>query len=477
MTWTHGKHTFRFGGEYLYENRLEINTYETFTSSATQTCPTNASGLFACGSNRATRWHPCCSTCRPALTVNVPQYEEVHVRMAPVGFFVQDEWHVRPNLTVDVGLRYDYDPAVKILDEQRRDRQRARICPAGNSSSDRAQTSAYTTGCSSPQLPPCVPGGLTSANPAFTVTVGGVTYNTLNNIVFSPNPAGAQVDQRQHRPAHRHRLGIRAQHRSARRLRHLLRPHRLSQPVRREYAAGFHLALDARRLRHAQYRAHGDVRHPHCCAHLQQPRHLRPLRRLRALRSLPVSPAAIRSLSRLRPGAPPSAATPTIPNYSDPAVAAVELPDRAAIVRQQHGVRRLRGKPHAAPGMVLQGQLPAGRPLLPEQSGARDSRAPTTPLTPAQINQQRIHAVRGAGLELFDVHRFFHFQCAGGAVPEALLARTRNPGGIHLGEVPGRFQWRLQRRERLRGRSLSNTSSTLTCRRASAPTTSRRCSP
>jgi len=30
MTWIHGKHTVRFGGEYLYENRLEINTYETF---------------------------------------------------------------------------------------------------------------------------------------------------------------------------------------------------------------------------------------------------------------------------------------------------------------------------------------------------------------------------------------------------------------------------------------------------------------
>ncbi len=35
--------------------------------------------------------------------------------MAPFGFFVQDEWHVRSNLTINVGLRYDYDPAVKLL--------------------------------------------------------------------------------------------------------------------------------------------------------------------------------------------------------------------------------------------------------------------------------------------------------------------------------------------------------------------------
>src|SRR5262249_41664388 len=47
------------------------------------------------------------------------------------------------------------------------------------------QTDAYTTGCGTPQSPPCVPGGLNSANPAFNVTVGGVPYNTLNNIVSS----------------------------------------------------------------------------------------------------------------------------------------------------------------------------------------------------------------------------------------------------------------------------------------------------
>ncbi len=28
MTWTHGKHAIRFGGEYVYENRLETNDYE-----------------------------------------------------------------------------------------------------------------------------------------------------------------------------------------------------------------------------------------------------------------------------------------------------------------------------------------------------------------------------------------------------------------------------------------------------------------
>ena len=58
------------------------------------------------------------------------------------------------------------------------------------------------------------------------------------------------------------------------------------------------------------------------------------------------------------------------PELFRPAIAAVELPDRAPDQRHQHGFRRLCGQPHAAPGMVLQGQLSARRSVLPEQPGA-----------------------------------------------------------------------------------------------------------
>jgi Carboxypeptidase regulatory-like domain len=184
MTFTHGKHTLRFGAEYLYENRLEINTYETFTSSTSQTCPTNASGLFTCATGQGNALASMLLDLPSGLTVNVPQYEEVHVRMAPMGFFVQDEWHVRSNLTIDVGLRYDYDPAVKILTSNG-ETVNALNLPAGQFVIGDKQTAAYTSGCSSSVLPPCIPGGLSAANPAFQVTVGGVTYNTLNNISFS----------------------------------------------------------------------------------------------------------------------------------------------------------------------------------------------------------------------------------------------------------------------------------------------------
>src|SRR5579871_118743 len=186
LTWSHGKHTIRFGGEYLYENREEINTYETFVSSTSQTCPTNASGLFACGSNQGNALASMLLDLPSALTVNVPKYEEVHVRMTPIGFFVQDEWRVRPNLTINVGVRYDYNPAVHLLVNSG-ETVNALDLPNQKFIIGAKQTDAYTTGCGTPQLPPCVPGGLNSANPAFQVTVGGVTYNTLNNIVFSNN--------------------------------------------------------------------------------------------------------------------------------------------------------------------------------------------------------------------------------------------------------------------------------------------------
>ena len=184
LTNIHGKHTIRFGGEYLYENRLETNQYEQFSSSATQTCPTNASGLFTCGSNQGNALASMLLDLPSALTVNVPQYEEVHVRMTPIGFFLQDEWHVKSNLTIDVGLRYDYNPPVNLL-VSNGETVNALNLPGRQFIIGSNQTAAYSTGCSSPPSPPCVPGGLNASNPAFQVTVGGVTYNTLNNIAFS----------------------------------------------------------------------------------------------------------------------------------------------------------------------------------------------------------------------------------------------------------------------------------------------------
>ena len=168
----------------LYENRQEINTYETFTSGAAQTCPTNSSGLFSCSGAQGNGLASMLLDVPSGLTVNVPQYEQVHVAMVPFGFFVQDEWHVKPNLTINVGLRYDYVPPVTLL-VNNGETVNALDLPDRTFFIGSKPTAAYTTGCGNPELPPCVPNGLNASHPAFQVTVGGVTYNTLNNIAFT----------------------------------------------------------------------------------------------------------------------------------------------------------------------------------------------------------------------------------------------------------------------------------------------------
>lgn len=186
MTWTHGRHTFKFGGEYVYESRLEINTYGRFVSATSQTCPVSSkTGSFACGSNQGNALASMLLDLPSQLVVNVPQNEEVHVKMTPIGGFFQDEWRVTPTLTLDLGLRYDYDPAVSLITSHGQTIN-ALDLPNHQYIIGAASSDAYTTGCGTPEQPPCVPGGLNASNPAFQVTVGGVTYNTLNNIVFKP---------------------------------------------------------------------------------------------------------------------------------------------------------------------------------------------------------------------------------------------------------------------------------------------------
>jgi hypothetical protein len=184
LAWLRGKHNLSFGGSWLYEDRTEINTYATFVSATTQTCPTNASGNFACGAAQGNALASMLLDVPSALTVTLPTYSNPHVIMQPFGFYAQDEWHVKPTLTITLGLRYDYDPAVNLAVSNGQTINAIDLPDRRFLIGDK-QSAAYTTGCGSPQAPPCVPGGLNPANPAFNVTVGGVTYNTLNNIVFT----------------------------------------------------------------------------------------------------------------------------------------------------------------------------------------------------------------------------------------------------------------------------------------------------
>ncbi len=311
VTWSHGKHNIRFGGEYLYENRLETNHYETVQLQRHANLPHQRFRPL-----RLRQQSGQCARFHAARSPFGAHRERAAVRRSARRASLRSASSSRMNgtccltsLSISACATTTIPPST-CSTPTAKPSTRSNL-PAGVHHRCRARPRLTTTGCATPQAPPCVPGGLNSANPAFQVTVGGVTYNTLNNIVFSNNQPALKAIKDNIGP----RIGVAwqlpAQYRAARRLWHLLRPHQLSQPVRRKHAAGLHLALDARRLRHAQHRAHGHGRHAHRRPHLHQSHRLRPVRRLRHFVNSPVSRAATPSWSRPRRGVPPSAATPT----------------------------------------------------------------------------------------------------------------------------------------------------------------------
>ncbi len=88
VNWVKGKHTVRFGGEYRRNNNNSYSyTPGTFTfPTVTAFINDQANGFTANPSNRAAR-----------------------VYMNALGAFVQDSYKVRPNVLLELGLRYDWN--------------------------------------------------------------------------------------------------------------------------------------------------------------------------------------------------------------------------------------------------------------------------------------------------------------------------------------------------------------------------------
>ena len=93
FTWTKGKHTMKFGSNILrsqnniYNIRSEIGSY-TFNGRFTS----DGMADFLLGMASAYAWS---------------SRIQVDLRTANIGFFAQDDWKVTPNLTVNLGMRYE----------------------------------------------------------------------------------------------------------------------------------------------------------------------------------------------------------------------------------------------------------------------------------------------------------------------------------------------------------------------------------
>lgn len=107
VTWTRDNHTFKFGGEISFEKKGENgsnNTQGTFDFSAVQTQGRDGtSAITGTGDSFAS-----------FLLGRANAYTEAErdvildLRFGRREFFVQDTWKVRPNLTLDFGVRYQY---------------------------------------------------------------------------------------------------------------------------------------------------------------------------------------------------------------------------------------------------------------------------------------------------------------------------------------------------------------------------------
>ena len=145
ITWLKGNHNIKAGAQFIYVNRLQNNLFQQYVFSDSQT---SNSGAAKTGNSLASALLG-----MPAsFTGQLPQYAQVFFRFNVWSGYIQDEWKLKPNFTLNVGLRYDYLP---------------KIVPINNRLSNGLDLYAqkYLIGassvpaCGTPFVDPCIPGG------------------------------------------------------------------------------------------------------------------------------------------------------------------------------------------------------------------------------------------------------------------------------------------------------------------------------
>jgi outer membrane receptor protein involved in Fe transport len=162
LTWIHGRHNLKVGVEYIYQQRFQTNLSSAFNYSANQTCPTNSSGNFTCTGAEGNTLASALLGLPSSYSASLPQYDIIHLEVQSWAGYIQDEWHLRPDLTLNLGLRYDYDPQVNNLATNGESINALDLPGREYIINGSASNPAFTTGCGSPVVPPCIPGGLSA---------------------------------------------------------------------------------------------------------------------------------------------------------------------------------------------------------------------------------------------------------------------------------------------------------------------------
>lgn len=108
LAWSHGKHLFKFGFDVNHVNDLEVNLFEGFGAYSYNTRADYLSDFVAAATSHA----PFCGTATApancyasfAQGFGTPGFQFTTNDLA---FFAQDDWRIRPRLTLNLGLRYE----------------------------------------------------------------------------------------------------------------------------------------------------------------------------------------------------------------------------------------------------------------------------------------------------------------------------------------------------------------------------------
>ena len=115
LTWLKGDHNIKTGFWYIQAKRVQLNTFQRYTFANTQTSlPNPPKGTNAGGLSLASALLGFPSSADAQLPE--PGGGTVQFKYASWALYVQDEWRLRPNLMLTLGLRYDYLNRPQTLD-------------------------------------------------------------------------------------------------------------------------------------------------------------------------------------------------------------------------------------------------------------------------------------------------------------------------------------------------------------------------
>ncbi|MDZ4802450.1 MAG: TonB-dependent receptor [Bryobacteraceae bacterium] len=126
MTWVRGNHTYKFGGEWKFENftnRGTANVSGSYAFSTVQTGLPALQGIALTGGSVGFPYASFLLGSADSASVNNPA--DPQYRRKAYAAFAQDTWKVTRRLTLDYGLRYDYQPPMYELHNRM-----ARFAPA-----------------------------------------------------------------------------------------------------------------------------------------------------------------------------------------------------------------------------------------------------------------------------------------------------------------------------------------------------------